>query len=68
MFAYVGIKVLGAKPEWTEKADIYSLGMLFYEIVTNSCPFDGIENVWALAEVLNAGQRPEIPETCAEVC
>jgi serine/threonine protein kinase len=32
-------ETISANPFWSEKADIFSLGMTFYEIVTGNIPF-----------------------------
>jgi serine/threonine protein kinase len=33
-------ETLKSNPEWTEKADIFSLGMVFLEIVSQKMPFE----------------------------
>ncbi|XP_024542700.1 serine/threonine-protein kinase HT1-like [Selaginella moellendorffii] len=47
---------------YTKKADVYSYGMLIYQLVTGNVPFeDGMD----MEQVLR-GKRPEIPATCPE--
>ncbi|XP_024543762.1 mixed lineage kinase domain-like protein [Selaginella moellendorffii] len=47
---------------YTKKADVYSYGMLIYQLVTGNVPFeDGMD----MEQVLQ-GERPEIPATCPE--
>ncbi|XP_024542701.1 serine/threonine-protein kinase HT1-like [Selaginella moellendorffii] len=47
---------------YTKKADVYSYGMLIYQLVTGNVPFeDGMD----MEQVLR-GERPEVPATCPE--
>lgn len=64
---YSAPEVLKAKPSWTVKADIYSLGMLFYELVTGKIPFIG-EDEFNIGDLVTNGQRPQIPPSCPVVC
>lgn len=59
-------EVLGDETNWTIKADIYSLGMVFFEIVGRQIPF--IEEDWSqLPQMIQAGTRPTIPADCDPV-
>ncbi|XP_062217685.1 serine/threonine-protein kinase EDR1-like [Phragmites australis] len=60
-------------PEWmapelirnepfTEKCDIFSLGVIMWELCTLSRPWDGISPVQVVYAVANQGSRLEIPE------
>ncbi|XP_011101390.1 serine/threonine-protein kinase EDR1-like [Sesamum indicum] len=60
-------------PEWmapelirnepfTEKCDIFSLGVIMWELCTLNRPWDGIPSVQVVYAVGNDGQRLEIPE------
>ncbi|XP_062206482.1 serine/threonine-protein kinase EDR1-like [Phragmites australis] len=60
-------------PEWmapelirnepfTEKCDIFSLGVIMWELCTLSRPWDGISPVQVVYAVANEGSRLEIPE------
>uniref|UniRef100_A0A0E0N0M3 Protein kinase domain-containing protein n=2 Tax=Oryza rufipogon TaxID=4529 RepID=A0A0E0N0M3_ORYRU len=60
-------------PEWmapelirnepfTEKCDIFSLGVIMWELCTLSRPWDGISPVQVVYTVANEGSRLEIPE------
>ncbi|XP_024542698.1 mixed lineage kinase domain-like protein isoform X1 [Selaginella moellendorffii] len=47
---------------YTKKADVYSYGMLSYQLVTGNIPF----KVGMDMEQVLRGKRPEIPATCPE--
>ncbi|KAH7657793.1 Non-specific serine/threonine protein kinase protein [Dioscorea alata] len=60
-------------PEWmapelirnepiTEKCDIFSLGVIMWELCTLSRPWEGISAVKVIYEVANEGTRLEVPE------
>ncbi|OHT16184.1 hypothetical protein TRFO_41981 [Tritrichomonas foetus] len=42
------------------KVDVYSFGMIVYEILTGCRPFDEISNPWALGMKICNGERPPI--------
>lgn len=55
-------ETLGENPTWSEKADIYSLGMLFYEIGTSQRPYRDIEgNSHKLFNKIKARNLPPFP-------
>ncbi len=56
----------GKSSVWTEKADIYSLGMVFYEIASREIPFRG-EHELDIVEDIKSGKRPTIPSECPKV-
>lgn len=58
-------EVLGKPSKWSASADIYSLGMVFYEIATNTTPFG--ENEPGLTKRIIEGARPYIPDNVPEV-
>jgi serine/threonine protein kinase len=45
--------------EYTEKVDIFSFGMLLYELISLRQPFDGCENV---KESILEGMRPALTQ------
>lgn len=55
------------KPKWSRKADIYSLGMVFYEILTQQKPFCEETNFRKIQQRIACGDRPQIPANCPPV-
>ena len=47
-----------------EKVDIYAFGMVLYEISTNSIPFNGLNAMQIMNEVLIKKRKPIIPGEC----
>jgi len=47
----------------SEKVDVYSFGMILYELISHQIPFFG-SNINQIATLLGNGERPIIPETC----
>ncbi|KAJ0398555.1 hypothetical protein P43SY_003384 [Pythium insidiosum] len=56
-------EVLAAE-KYTEKADVFSFGVVCWEIITRACPYDGLCQIQAALGVLNNNLRPTIPEDC----
>ncbi len=46
-----------------EKVDVYSFGMVLYEIVTSLLPFSGLTPIQVI-RALDKNQRPPIPDDC----
>jgi serine/threonine protein kinase len=55
------------EPKWSEKSDIYSLGMVFFEIIASEFPFRYDSNFGSIAKKIKRGMRPTIPQHCPEV-
>lgn len=49
--------------EYTEKADIYSFGVILWELLTRKQFFGEYKFLSEIEERIIAGQRPEIPDT-----
>ena len=55
---------ISSKAEYSVHSDMFAFGVLMWEIVSrNSRPFQGIEG-FAIAALIQQGQRPEIPNDC----
>mmetsp|Transcript_34178 Transcript_34178/g.65293 ORF Transcript_34178/g.65293 Transcript_34178/m.65293 type:complete len:592 (+) Transcript_34178:185-1960(+) len=48
----------------TEKADVYSFGVLMWEVLTGQTPWAEYSAYQIIYQVCFAGERPKIPETC----
>jgi len=46
--------------KYNEKVDIYSFGMILYEIISNRIPFDNLKNNTHIMSVVLDGNRPEL--------
>jgi serine/threonine protein kinase len=75
-------EILKEEPEWSKKADIfffpsqiiylfvldiYSLGMVFYEIISREIPFKSDTNLYVLHKKIKSGILPTIPKDCPPV-
>jgi len=58
---YVAPEVLRGQP-YTQKADIYSLGMIMYEVLTGYPPFTNESHDTNLALKIVQGTRPQFPQ------
>ena len=46
------------------KVDVYSFGMVCYEILTGQVPFSSISSLKEVKKMVLKGERPELPERC----
>ena len=53
-----------ASQAYNEKADIFSYGIICWELLSRQCPYDGMTPIQCALAVLNKNQRPEIPKWC----
>lgn len=60
-------EIVASVAEWTEKTDIYSLGMVFYEIVARKIPFSDLSEEDIKTAVIN-GDRPPLSSDVDPVC
>ncbi|CAM9305397.1 unnamed protein product [Chrysoparadoxa australica] len=51
---------------YTEKADVFSFGIILWEIYTRAIPYDGMQPVQVVAAVLGRRERPRIPSRCPQ--
>lgn len=59
--AWTPPEVLSGESEWTEKSDVYSLGMVFYEMVTRRMPFEGESDEEITKKVLSFARPLGLP-------
>jgi len=60
---YMAPEVLANRP-YTEKADVFSFGILLWELVARKLPFFGMAPMQVGLAVVNTGLRPPIPRDC----
>ena len=53
-----------ANQAYNEKADVFSYGIICWELLTRQCPYDKMSPIQCALAVLNRNQRPEIPKWC----
>jgi serine/threonine protein kinase len=51
----------GRRAAYTEKADVYGLGIVFWELLTRRTPFEEVEDFSVDQTVLKDKRRPELP-------
>ena len=59
----MAVEVL-ANQSYNEKADVFSYGIICWELLTRQCPYDGMSAIQCALAVLNKNHRPEIPKWC----
>ena len=59
-FQYMAVEVLSNKP-YSEKADVFSFGILLWEMVARKLPYFGMQPMQVGMAVVQQGLRPTIP-------
>eukprot|EP00871_Galdieria_phlegrea_P005258 jgi/Galph1/5733/GphlegSOOS_G4318.1 len=62
-FQYMAPEVLANQP-YSEKADVYSFGIILWEMTTKQLPYYGIQPMQVAVAVLSKQMRPPIPPQC----
>lgn len=59
-------EILANEP-YAEPADVYSYGIILWELLTRRCPYEGMNSIQCAMAVLNRDLRPEIPAWCPTI-
>ena len=67
-YHWMAPEVLNAEP-YTHKADVYSYGIVLYEIIWRTTPYQGLTGAQIAQRVANKKERPDlkfVPDECPE--
>jgi len=56
-----------ANETYAEPADVYSYGIILWELLSRDCPYEGMSAIQCALAVLNRDVRPEIPTWCPQL-
>lgn len=59
----LSIKVISGL-SYSESADLYSIGVILWELLTGICPFEGLTTIDIAIGVVKNNKRPVIPSYC----
>jgi len=60
-FQWMAPEVIGSN-HYTEKADVFSFGIIMWELVSRQLPYQGMNSAQVSVGVLTKGLRPSIPD------
>nr|XP_043628565.1 serine/threonine-protein kinase STY13-like [Erigeron canadensis]XP_043628566.1 serine/threonine-protein kinase STY13-like [Erigeron canadensis] len=52
---------------YTQKVDVYSFGIVLWELITGKLPYQNLKDVQLAFAVVNKGLRPTIPDDCLPI-
>ena len=58
-------EVLSAQ-HYDEKSDVYSYGIIMWEMLTGDVPYRGLRDIQVAMTVINQNNRPKIPKNCPQ--
>jgi hypothetical protein len=56
-----------ANQKYNKKVDVFSYGIILWELLTRACPYEGVDAVQCALAVLNRAHRPSIPTWCPPI-
>ncbi|KAK9091976.1 hypothetical protein Syun_026887 [Stephania yunnanensis] len=65
-YRWMAPEMIREKP-YTRKVDVYSFGIVLWELTTNLLPFQGMTPVQAAFAVSEKNERPPLPDNCQPV-
>ncbi|OQR89905.1 serine/threonine protein kinase-transforming protein Rmil [Thraustotheca clavata] len=60
-------EIVSGSPKYTEKVDMYSFGIVLWEMFTHAIPYGNERGRELLSRIVNDGFRPEFPDTMPEI-